>query len=125
MIVSRNPYNGEEVASVKEFNKKEIDEALEAADKRFQSWRQTSFSERSKLMMSAAAELKKNKQEYAETITLEMGKPITQLLPKLRNVRGFVSTMLKMQKSIWQRKLLKQMQRRAILPLSLLVLFWP
>ena len=83
MIISRNPYNGEEVASIKEFSKKDIDEALDVADKRFQTWKKTSFSEGSKLMMAAAAELKKNKQEYAETITLEMGKPITQAIAEV------------------------------------------
>jgi len=83
MIVSYNPYNGEEVGSTKKFSKKEIDETLEVASKRFNSWRDTSFTERSKLMMAAAQELKKNKQEYAETITLEMGKPITQSLAEV------------------------------------------
>jgi len=83
MIISRNPYNGEEIASIKEFTKKDIDNALEKANKQFKSWRNTSFEERSKLMLAAAKELKKNKQEYAETITLEMGKPITQAIAEV------------------------------------------
>ncbi len=83
MIVSRNPYNGEEVGSTKEFTKKEIQDALEIASKRFKTWRATTFAERSKLMMAAAQELKKNKQEYAETISLEMGKPITQSIAEV------------------------------------------
>lgn len=83
MIVSRNPYNGEEIASIKKFSKKEINEALNVADNRFKTWKQTSFSERSKLMMAAAEELKKNKKEYAEIITLEMGKPISQAIAEV------------------------------------------
>ena len=83
MIISRNPYNGEEVAKLKAFSKKEIDEALEVASNRFKSWRNTSFSERSKLMMNVAKELKDNKEEYAKTITLEMGKPITQAITEV------------------------------------------
>ncbi len=83
MIVSKNPYNGEEVGSVKEFSKKEVENALEIASNRFNSWRDTSFAERSKLMLAAAKVLKENKQEYAETITLEMGKPISQAIAEV------------------------------------------
>lgn len=83
MIVSRNPYNGEEVASIKKFSRTEVNQALEVANKRFQSWKKTSFSERSKLMIAAAEELRKNKQQYAETISLEMGKPISQAIAEV------------------------------------------
>lgn len=83
MIVSKNPYNGEEVGSVKEFSKKDIENALEIASNRFNSWKNTTFVKRSKLMMAAASELKENKQEYAKTITLEMGKPISQAIAEV------------------------------------------
>lgn len=77
---SINPYSGEELKSYKNHTKKEVSDIIDNADKRFYSWRETSFSERKKLMLAAAAELKKNKQEYAETMTLEMGKPISQAI---------------------------------------------
>ena len=83
MIISRNPYNGEEVAKLKAFSKRQIDEALETASERFKSWRKTSFEERSKLMMNVAKELKENKADYAKTITLEMGKPISQAIAEV------------------------------------------
>ncbi len=83
MIISRNPYSGEEIASIKELSKKEINETLEIAQNRFKSWRNTSFAERSKLMLAAAKELEKNKAEYAKTITLEMGKPINQAIAEV------------------------------------------
>ena len=83
MIISKNPYTGEEIASVKEFTKKEIDNALDAANNRFESWKKTDFKDRSKLMLQAAVELKTNKKEYAETITREMGKPISQSIAEV------------------------------------------
>ena len=83
MIISKNPYTGEEIASVKEFTIKEIDNALDAANNRFESWKKTDFKDRSKLMLQAAVELKKNKNEYAETITREMGKPISQSIAEV------------------------------------------
>ncbi len=83
MIESRNPYNGELIEEFKELTKTEIDQKLEKADKRFKSWRKTSFSERSELMLKAAEELKNNKQEYARDMSLEMGKPITQAISEI------------------------------------------
>ena len=83
MIVSKNPYNGEEIEKFKELTKSEIEEALEAADRRFASWRTTSLEERAKLMRKAARELENNKDEYAKDISLEMGKPISQAISEI------------------------------------------
>lgn len=83
IITSFNPYNGKELKSYKNHTKKEVSEIIDSADKRFYSWRETTFSERKKLMLAAASELKKNKKEYAETMTLEMGKPISQAIAEV------------------------------------------
>ena len=83
MIESKNPYTGEIIEKFRELNKKEIDEALEKADSRFKKWRKTTFSQRAELMHKAAEELKKNKEEYARDITLEMGKPISQAIAEI------------------------------------------
>ncbi|PVW15665.1 NAD-dependent succinate-semialdehyde dehydrogenase [Marixanthomonas spongiae] len=80
---SINPYNGAEIKSYKTHTKTEIQDILKQADKRFYSWRETAFPERKKLMLNAAAELKKNTKEYAETMTLEMGKPIKQAIAEI------------------------------------------
>ena len=82
-VTSINPYNGEEIESFTEHTKKEITSILEKADDRFYKWRVTSFAERKKLMLAAAAELKKNTQEYAEKMTLEIGKPISQSIAEV------------------------------------------
>ncbi|MDT0685790.1 NAD-dependent succinate-semialdehyde dehydrogenase [Autumnicola psychrophila] len=83
MIISHNPYNGDEITRFEELSEEKVKEALEAADRRFSSWKTTSFKERSKLMKAAAKELMKNKEEYAKDITLEMGKPIKQSLSEV------------------------------------------
>lgn len=83
MIESKNPYTGEVLEKFKELTKTEIDDALDKADSRFKNWRKTSFKERADLMNNAAAELKKNKQEYARDMSLEMGKPITQAIAEI------------------------------------------
>lgn len=83
MIESKNPYTGEVIDKFKELTKPEVEEALSKADSRFKKWRKTSFKERADLMMKAAAELKKNKEEYARDMSLEMGKPITQAIAEI------------------------------------------
>ncbi|MFD1095849.1 NAD-dependent succinate-semialdehyde dehydrogenase [Salegentibacter chungangensis] len=84
MIISKNPYSGKELKKFKELTKTEIDEALEKANSRFSSWKKTSFKERAKLMLNAAKELKKNKEEYAKDISAEMGKPISQAIAEVK-----------------------------------------
>lgn len=80
---SINPYSGIGIKTYKNHTKKEVEEIIDKADKRFKSWRETSFDERKKLMLAAASELKENKEEYAEMMTLEMGKPIIQALAEV------------------------------------------
>lgn len=83
MIVSKNPYTGEELKTFEEMSPEAVDQALSSAEAAFAKWRKTGFPERAKLLQKAAGELRKNKQEYAETITKEMGKPITQSLAEV------------------------------------------
>ncbi len=83
ITTSFNPYTGETIKSYKNHTKKEVSEIIDKADERFYSWRETSFAERKKLMLAAASDLKKNKNEYAETMTREMGKPISQAIAEV------------------------------------------
>ena len=83
MIKSKNPYTGEEFAEIEEYSTNDIAKALTRAQEIFLTWRRTSFKERAELMQKAAEELRKNKREYAETITREMGKPITQSIAEV------------------------------------------
>ncbi|MTH17733.1 NAD-dependent succinate-semialdehyde dehydrogenase [Flavobacterium sp. LC2016-01] len=83
MIKSVNPYTQQEVFEIEELSSGQVEKVIEKADTAFLSWREVSFKERSRLMLDAAKELRKNKQEYAETITKEMGKPITLSLDEI------------------------------------------
>lgn len=83
MIISTNPYTGEEVGRTKEATKTEINTILEEASKRFETWKRTDFEYRAGLMKNVARELISNKREYAEAITKEMGKPISQAISEV------------------------------------------
>jgi succinate-semialdehyde dehydrogenase / glutarate-semialdehyde dehydrogenase len=75
---SINPYNGETVAIYTAHTETEVGRRLEKAQTTFESWRKVPISERAKLMKKAAQVLRDNAEEYARTITLEMGKPIRE-----------------------------------------------
>lgn len=83
MIQSINPYSGEILEEHEEFTSIEINNALDQASRTFKEWKKSSFEERSRLMKNAAEELRSNTREYAETMTREMGKPISQSLAEI------------------------------------------
>lgn len=83
MLASINPYSGEQIAKFKELSKTEINKRLKHADRVFQSWKITSYDHKADLMLRLEKVLNKNKKEYAQTITLEMGKPISQAIAEI------------------------------------------
>lgn len=80
---SLNPYSGKEIKQYKNHTKPQVEDIIDKADTRFYSWRETSFTERRELMLAAAKELKVNAKDYAKTMTLEMGKPISQAIAEV------------------------------------------
>lgn len=83
MLISTNPYTGEKIERFKELSKSKINKKLKIANKTFSTWRRTSFARRRELLENLAGELRKHKEDYAKTITAEMGKPITQAIAEI------------------------------------------
>ncbi len=75
---SINPYNGKVVGSYTAHSVAETEAMLNKAKEVFPSWRKRSVEDRSKLMIKAGQVLRDNVEEYAQMISLEMGKPITE-----------------------------------------------
>ncbi len=75
---SINPATEEVEATFEEHSPADVESALEGAIQTFNSWRKTSFAERSRHMSAAAAYLRANKTRFALLMTDEMGKPIRQ-----------------------------------------------
>ncbi|MFO7446825.1 MAG: NAD-dependent succinate-semialdehyde dehydrogenase [Ignavibacteriaceae bacterium] len=78
MLESINPANGELIKIYPEMVDEEVDEILAKSGKDFNLWKNTAFSEKSKLMKNAADVLRKKKDDYAKLMTMEMGKTIAQ-----------------------------------------------
>lgn len=77
MLTSINPANEEEIAKYEEHSDQEIEEILSLSDQAFKKWKNVSFGERADLLKNAGKILRERKREFAELMTLEMGKPIS------------------------------------------------
>ncbi|MDG1572947.1 NAD-dependent succinate-semialdehyde dehydrogenase [Robiginitalea sp. M366] len=78
MVRSVNPFNGEVLHTYNPLDAKSLSDRIVQGDQAFESWRETSFDHRKAGMIRVAELLEKNRDHYARTITLEMGKPIAQ-----------------------------------------------
>src|SRR5881296_835737 len=73
-IASINPATGEKLKAFSPFDDSEIEKRLSRAEKAFRRYRRTTFAERSQWMHGAAELLFQEKKNFAQIITLEMGK---------------------------------------------------
>jgi succinate-semialdehyde dehydrogenase/glutarate-semialdehyde dehydrogenase len=78
VIAVENPSTGQTIGKLAYAEKADLDRALAAAAKGFQTWRKVSAYERAKLMRAAATLLRERAESIARTLTLEQGKPIAQ-----------------------------------------------
>jgi len=77
-LKSINPATGKELANFDSLTDEQLKLKLDKAQKAFESWKNLSFPERAVFMKRAADLLRNKAQEYAEVMTMEMGKPISQ-----------------------------------------------
>lgn len=71
-----NPATNEIVDNVYLVDKKKTEEAIHHAKQAFQEWSQKTAVERARYLRSIANKIEENKENFARTITLEMGKSI-------------------------------------------------
>lgn len=73
-----NPATGERIDTYEEHAESDVDDRLDRATDAFHEWRDRPTHERERLLEAVAETLRDNKREYAELMTREMGKPISQ-----------------------------------------------
>ncbi|MFC7193933.1 NAD-dependent succinate-semialdehyde dehydrogenase [Halosimplex aquaticum] len=78
-----DPSTGARIETYEEHTESDVTEALDRATEAFDDWRARSIRDREQLLAAAGEVLRENKREYAETITREMGKPVTQSLSEV------------------------------------------
>jgi succinate-semialdehyde dehydrogenase/glutarate-semialdehyde dehydrogenase len=77
-LKSINPFTNKLIEEFQEFSEARVEETLLHSADAFEKWSRTDFGYRKSLMNKAADLLIKNVMEYAKTITMEMGKPISE-----------------------------------------------
>ncbi|WP_353633226.1 NAD-dependent succinate-semialdehyde dehydrogenase (plasmid) [Halobacterium sp. NMX12-1] len=78
-----NPATGDRVAEYEPDTWTDVDAALERARDAFDKWADRPIREREELLAAAADVLRENEREYAELMTREMGKPISQAVSEV------------------------------------------
>jgi succinate-semialdehyde dehydrogenase/glutarate-semialdehyde dehydrogenase len=73
-----NPATGQEIGRVAHAGKADLDRALAAAQKGFETWRDMTAAERSKIMRKAAGLMRERAGEIGPVLTQEQGKPLVE-----------------------------------------------
>jgi succinate-semialdehyde dehydrogenase / glutarate-semialdehyde dehydrogenase len=73
-----NPATGETIGTLPHASKGDLDRALEAAKRGFETWRAVSPYDRAKLLRRAADIIRERRDHIATQLTLEQGKPLSE-----------------------------------------------
>ncbi|MGH6608963.1 MAG: NAD-dependent succinate-semialdehyde dehydrogenase, partial [Burkholderiaceae bacterium] len=73
-----NPATGKEIGRVAHASRVDLDKALEAALKGFETWRDMTPAERSKIMRKAAGLMRERADSISRLLTQEQGKPLVE-----------------------------------------------
>lgn len=76
-ITTVNPATNSDLKTYTLLTNEEVNQAIDASDMAFHSWRKTSFEERARIMLKTADLLEQNSSRYAVTMTEEMGKTLS------------------------------------------------
>ncbi|HUH26992.1 NAD-dependent succinate-semialdehyde dehydrogenase [Gelidibacter sp.] len=83
IIKTVNPFNNKPLKEYEPHTSEEIDHILQNSQKAFLTWRNTTINERCRLLNNMAQILEDDKEDLAELITLEMGKPLAESLSEI------------------------------------------
>jgi len=85
-----NPANGEILGSVPALDKLETRRAIEAAEAAWPAWRARTGKDRASLMRSWFELMLEHKEDLAQLMTLEQGKPLSEALAEINYAASFI-----------------------------------
>lgn len=85
-----NPANQQEVGTVPNGGKKETEQAIDAAHQAFQTWSRTTAYERADYLEKFYDLILEHEEDLAETMTVEMGKPINESRGEVKYAASFI-----------------------------------
>lgn len=75
---SRNPFTGDLIKQYDNISDPDLGKKMEQSNLAFKLWRNSAIEERTTLLKNFAALLEDEQEQHAETISIEMGKPLKQ-----------------------------------------------
>ena len=85
-----NPANQKEVGTVPNGGKEETTQAIDAAHEAFQTWSKTNAYERADYLEKFYELILEHEEDLAETMTIEMGKPINESRGEVKYAASFI-----------------------------------
>ena len=82
-IQTKNPYTEKVEKTFKSLNHKQIYVGVRKAEKAYDLWSNIPLKKRVQYVKNIAKVLRKNKEQYAEVVTREVGKPISQSIAEI------------------------------------------
>ncbi|WP_019038528.1 NAD-dependent succinate-semialdehyde dehydrogenase [Psychroflexus tropicus] len=73
-----NPYTNKTINTYESLSQEELNQKLELSSQIYQEWQHTPIAKRTELLATVASLLRSETTDLAKTISLEMGKPITE-----------------------------------------------
>ncbi|MBR0580387.1 NAD-dependent succinate-semialdehyde dehydrogenase [Bacillus altitudinis] len=98
-----NPATGEEIASVAQYTKEQIEDAITRSHKAFKTWAKTSAHERAKIIRKWFDLMIEHKERLAKIITEENGKPYQEALGEIVYAAGYIEWYAEEAKRIYGR----------------------
>lgn len=85
-----NPANQEQVGSIPDISKKEIDRAIDSAEKALKEWSRKTAGYRANILEDWARNILAKKEEIAEILSSEQGKPLNEALGEVEGCTLFI-----------------------------------
>lgn len=102
-IIVINPATQEEAGRVKKDSSETIEKKINTAHEKFQDFKKMNAQDRSDLLFKWAEKIEENRQEIAELVTLEGGKPLTEALGEVDYANSYIKYYAEEAKRIYGR----------------------
>ncbi|WP_432470291.1 NAD-dependent succinate-semialdehyde dehydrogenase [Amphritea sp. HPY] len=125
---TRNPATGELLEQFDQLTDVQLEQRLNQAETTAHAWAASSFDERSQLLKAVATELHQQRQSLAETISLEMGKLLSEALGEVDKCALACSYYAEHSAEMLQDELVETPARRSLIsyqPLGIVLAIMP
>jgi succinate-semialdehyde dehydrogenase / glutarate-semialdehyde dehydrogenase len=103
VIIVKNPATGQVIREIKSNTEEEIKQAIKIGHESFNKWAKINAHERSKLLLKWSRIIQDHKNEVAEIMTLENGKPLSESLGEVDYATSYIDWYAEEAKRIYGR----------------------